>query len=43
MESIRYQLAHSLLCFCLLIKHMKFKIYVKQIYTFEINMQYAHH
>jgi hypothetical protein len=39
MESIRYQLAHNLLCFRLLTQNVKFKIYVKQIYTFEINMK----
>jgi len=34
---------HSLLCFRLLIQKMKFKTYLKQIYTFEINTKYAYH
>jgi hypothetical protein len=43
MGSICYYSIHSLLCFRLLIQNAKFKIYLKQICTFEINMKHAYH
>jgi hypothetical protein len=43
MGNTRYYSVHSLLFFRLLIQKVKFKICLKQIYTFEINMKHAYH